>query len=329
MNITPTSGKRISASYRDSFIAQSNHTTIRKPWKSLATVAFGLFLSVPGLTQAQYTFTTIDVPNATATLANGNSTNAIAGQFDDANGNTHGFVRNNGVFTTIDFPGAIFTSINGINSSGQLAGTYVDGGTPHAFFNNNNQFRTLVPPGSIRSQGGFINTLSQVVGTYRDANQKRHGFIWHGTFTATFNVPGDDPVLGTVAFGINDFGEVVGNYVAAGDVKPNGSATHRHGFLRSSDGTSFTTFDVPNAIVTIGEGINNDGTIVGVYTLTDGKLHGFVLNNGVVFTTVDVPDSNGKAQQTEINSINANGEIVGFYNDYKGVAHGFLGVPTP
>jgi len=40
---------------------------------SLAAVAFGLFLSVPGLTQAQYTFTTIDVPKATATLANGNS----------------------------------------------------------------------------------------------------------------------------------------------------------------------------------------------------------------------------------------------------------------
>jgi probable HAF family extracellular repeat protein len=323
--------KRVGASQRDFVITQNNRVTIRKPWKSLATVAFGLFLSVPGLTQAQYSFKTIDVPNATATLANGNSTNAIAGQFDDAHG-THGFVRDiNGVFTTINEPDAAgFTAINGINSSAQLAGTYNDaGGTPHAFFKNNGNFKTLVPPGSIRSQGGFINTQGQVVGTYRDENNKRHGFIWlPGRFT-TFNVPGDDPVLGTVAFGINDFGEVVGNYVAAGDVKPNGSATHRHGFLRSSDGTSFTTFDVPNAIITIGEGINNNGTIVGVYTLTDGKLHGFVLNNGVFTNPVDVPDSNGKAQQTEINSINLNGEIVGFYNDFKGVAHGFRGVPTP
>jgi hypothetical protein len=52
MDIKPTSGKRISDSQRGSFTAQSNQTTIRKPWKSLAIVAFGLFVSIPGLTQA-------------------------------------------------------------------------------------------------------------------------------------------------------------------------------------------------------------------------------------------------------------------------------------
>jgi hypothetical protein len=104
---------------------------VRKSWKSLAAVAFGLFLSVPGLTQAQYRFTTIDVPGATRTAANGNSTHQVVGDFDDAGG-THGFVLNNdnGVFTTIDVPGAKSTSLNGINAAGQLAGTYnvVEGG---------------------------------------------------------------------------------------------------------------------------------------------------------------------------------------------------------
>jgi hypothetical protein len=61
----------------------------------------------PGLTQAQYTFTTIDVPGSTRTAANGNSTHEIAGEFDDADGNTHGFVLNKGVFTTINAPGAV------------------------------------------------------------------------------------------------------------------------------------------------------------------------------------------------------------------------------
>jgi hypothetical protein len=87
MDINRTSGKRVSASQRDFVTAQSNQATIRKPWKSLAAVAFGLLLSVPGLTQAQYRFSTIDVPGATATAANGNSTNEIAGQFNDAGGN--------------------------------------------------------------------------------------------------------------------------------------------------------------------------------------------------------------------------------------------------
>jgi hypothetical protein len=158
MDINRTSGKRVSASQRDVVTAQSNQATIRKPWKSLAAVAFGLLLSVPGLTQAQYRFTPINVPGATATSANGNSTHEIAGGFDDAGGNTHGFVLNKGVLTTIDVPvpGATTTFLNGINAAGQLAGTYIDGaGTVHAFFKNNGYFTTLDPPGSIRTQGGF------------------------------------------------------------------------------------------------------------------------------------------------------------------------------
>src|SRR3989440_8460826 len=83
----------------------------------LVAVALGLFLAVPGPAKAQYRFTTIDVPSATSTAVNGDSTNAIAGQFDDAAGDTHGFVlTNNGDFTQIDVPGAIFTTVNGINA---------------------------------------------------------------------------------------------------------------------------------------------------------------------------------------------------------------------
>ena len=87
-------------------------------------------------------------------------------------------------------------------------------------------FTTLDPPGSTRSQAGFLNAQGQAVGTYRDSNQKRHGFIWNkGVFTALLiNVPGDDPVFGTVAIGINDPGQVVGDYVDKQTQK-------RHGFL--------------------------------------------------------------------------------------------------
>jgi probable HAF family extracellular repeat protein len=337
MDINGTSGKRVSVSQRDFVTAQSNQPTIRKPWKSLAAVAFGLLLSVPVLAQAQvgkadvkcvvkYRFSPIDVPGATRTAADGNSTHEISGDFDDANGNTHGFVLNKGVFTTIDAPGADGgTIINGINASGQLAGTFIVGGTVHAFFQNKGYFTTIDPLGSIRTQGGFINAQGQVVGTYRDANSTRHGFIWRNSTFTIFNVPGDDPVLGTVAFGINDIGEVVGDYVKKND-------QHRYGFLRSRKG-DFTTFDVPGAGLTIGEGINNAGTIVGVYVAaTDGTLHGFVSNNGVVFTTVDFPPDSSGAQNTAIYSINAKGEIVGAYSDLKDTqllhSHGFLGVPV-
>jgi uncharacterized membrane protein len=283
-----------------------------------------MLLSVPGLTQAQFRFTTIDVPGEMGTEVNGNSPLAIAGQYGfQPNGNPlHGFVLKNGSFTTIDVPIALdpesvlATEVDGINAPGQLVGTYFVGSTTHAFFENNGNFIKLDPI-NVRSQGGGINAKGQVSGTYRDKSQYRHGFIWfNGNFT-TFNVPGDATPLGTVAFGINDIGDVVGDYVAKSD-------GNRHGFLRSSNGVDFTTLDVPHAVLTVAEGINNSGTIVGVYLDANFNRRGFVLNNGVFMFPVDVPD----AQQTEINSINAIGEIGGYYIDSKGVTHGFIGVPA-
>jgi hypothetical protein len=335
MDIKATLGKRVSARQGDFATAQSNQATIRKPWKSLAAMAFGLLLSVPGFTQAQYNFTTIDVTiggqHATATEPNGNSTNAIVGQFNFEDGLQHGFVLNNGVFTEVDVPdskgNAQQTAINGIDAAGRLAGTYLDSSDPphfHAFFGNKGGFTTLDPPGSFATTGGFINAQSQVVGFYRAdplEPQRRRGFIWrNGTFT-TFNEPDDASNFGTRAFGINDIGEVVGDYQTA-DGK-------RHGYLRSKK-DDFTTLDVTGAVLTTAEGINNAGTIVGFYnTVVDPQTmetftHGFVLKKGI-FTTVEVRDSNGNAQPTQIFSINAKGEIVGSYDDSKGVQHGFVG----
>ena len=51
---------------------------------------------------------------------------------------------------------------------------------------------------------------------------------------------------GTVGLGINDFGDVVGDYVD--------SAGNRHGFVRSKG--IYTTLDVPGAVLTVAEGIN-------------------------------------------------------------------------
>ncbi|MEO7319762.1 MAG: hypothetical protein ABIZ56_12300, partial [Chthoniobacteraceae bacterium] len=184
--------------------------------KLLSVVTLGLLLGLPGLAQAQYLFTPIDVPGALSTGANANSTKDIAGQFDDAAGNRHGFILSKGSFNTIDIPGALFTVINGINAPGRFTGTYADAsGTPHAFVWSKGVFTTLYPPGSIRSQGGFINAQGEAAGAYRDADQKRHGFIWKDGVFTTFNVPGDNTPLGTVPLGINDRGEVVGSYVDA------------------------------------------------------------------------------------------------------------------
>jgi len=263
-----------------------------------------------------YTFTTVDVVDSLGTSVNANSTHAVAGDFDDADGNTHGFVLRKGVFTQIDvpYPDAISTSINGINAKGVLAGTYFDDNWRriHAFTSSNGVFTVLDPPGSTESQGGFINGRGEVVGGYRDVNNVRHAFLWRKGVFATIDPPDGHPTLGPVAFGINNHGNVVGTYVDPDE--------NRHGFLLSKG--TFTDVDVPDAAYTVAEGISDDGTIVGLYMAGDGSFHGFVYSDGL-YNAIDVPGST----RTYVLSINAAGEIAGNYDDADGLTHGFVAKP--
>src|SRR6516165_2430852 len=66
--------------------------------KKLMAMALGLLLGLPGLAKAdvKFGFSKIDVviPGVivSGTAANANSPNAIAGEYDDGGGKTHGFI---------------------------------------------------------------------------------------------------------------------------------------------------------------------------------------------------------------------------------------------
>ena len=298
---------------------QTNHTlatTEKRLTRGslVATAATALLLGGLLLSQAQeYSFDTINVPGATRTSATGNSPTAIAGELDDANGDTHGFILRNGVVTTIDVPGAASTGLNGINASGTFTGTYFDtnANRSFAFVSRDGVLTKLDPPGAIHSQGGFLNSQGEVVGGHRNSSGRRLAFLWrNGVFTTIDPSPGS--AIGPVAFGINDRGQIVGTYVDTDD--------DRHGFLLSNG--TYTRLDVPGAAFTVAQGINNAGQIVGLYLAADDTIHGFVLSGGV-YTTIDIPG----ATNTSIYSINAKGEIVGEFDDANGT-HGFLGTPA-
>ena len=89
---------------------------------------------------------------------------------------------------------------------------------------------------------------------------------------------------------------------------------------------SFVTIDVPGAVSTtsaVGSDrlkINAQGQIVGGYTDTLGKTHGFLLSNGN-FTTFDYPG----AVYTTLNDISPGGDtLLGIYKDTSLMFHGFL-----
>jgi probable HAF family extracellular repeat protein len=69
---------------------------------------------------------------------------------------------------------------------------------------------------------------------------------------------------------------------------------------------TFTTVSFPGSSSSVATGINNAGQIVGTYTDTAGKVHGFLDTNGV-YKSIDVPGST----QTIPTGINNAGQIVG------------------
>jgi probable HAF family extracellular repeat protein len=90
------------------------------------------------------------------------------------------------------------------------------------------------------------------------------------------------------------------------------------GLAQDVTGT-FVPIEVPGAQSTAARAITADGRIVGQFTDTNGRTHGFLLADGS-FTTIDVPG----ARSTFANGINSRGDIVGSWVDSAGVQHGFL-----
>jgi probable HAF family extracellular repeat protein len=265
--------------------------------------------SSPG-NAAAFTFTTIDVPGASATFADGiNDAGQIVGTNNTA-GNFHGFLDIGGSFTTIDVPGAFDTGAHGINDAGQIVGNFSVGGPlsptifPHGFLRDTG-FTVVDAPFAITGTQpfGISGAGDKIVGNFFKGFGPLAFLDTGGSFT-TIDPPG--AVLAS-AFGINSMGDkIVGQFST-------------HGFL--DIGGSFTIIDVPGGLGTSANGVNDAGQVVGFFV--DGAgTHGF-LDIGGSFTTIDVPG----APATFANGINNAGQIVGEFEDSAGISHGFLATP--
>src|SRR5436190_329182 len=174
--------------------------------RMLAAMVFGLVLGAPGAARAQFDFTTFDVPGAASTAVNGNSTTAIVGEFDDEDGNTHGFVFSKGVFTQIDGPGSVRTSAFFINAQGQVVGTYRDADNlGHGFVWTKGVFATFDKPDAVLTSAIGINDHGDVVGVYLDVDGNLHGFVLSKGVYMTLDALGADGT--TIAQGINNAGQ--------------------------------------------------------------------------------------------------------------------------
>jgi hypothetical protein len=264
------------------------------------------------------------------------------------------------VVTTFDYPGAgNSTTAYGINNRGDIAGDYLDASNVRRGFvrlNNGHFSAPIVEPNDTGNftRGRGINNVRTIDGDFFNvADNSFHGFILTGSTFTQFDI---GPGLSTDLFGINDAGNFVGAYGStvqvtqafvnitgtttvitipgqddasasginnlnqvAGDYSTN-SGLLRHGFFRDSNGALTFPIDFPGATITVQNGINDRGWIVGRYDLADNIDHGFFLKLPNTFISFDYPGATG----TSFNGINKNGLISGRYTDAGGLRHGFV-----
>ncbi len=126
----------------------------------------------------------------------------------------------------------------------------------------------------------------------------------------------DDPDGNSVAFGINDLGQIVGHY--------SDSSGATHGFLYS--GGTYTPVDNLMATFTVAYGINDAGYIIGQDISSKGNLESFVYSSsGFLFADVKYLTYNlgNTTDTTELYGI-SNAGLVGEIKDASNTSHGFL-----
>jgi hypothetical protein len=229
-----------------------------------ASVNKGFTLTLPS------TFTAENFPQSTMTQVIGinNNTNVATGGFYvDKKNVTHGFLHRTGKWTTVDFPGTTFNQILGLNDIGQAAGYYQDAAGnfhPYIYAKTGGVFSEIFLPGTSSAQATGINNSQTIVGFYLDANQVSHGWELNGGTYTALNFPGS---TSTQALGINNLNQIVGSYTD--------SANAMHGFVYS--GGTWTSVDDPSGIgITLINGINDTGKIVGFIVISPTVNTGFV-----------------------------------------------------
>jgi hypothetical protein len=232
-------------------------------------------------------------------------------------------------FTNFEGPGsgsaaAAGTNMNGIANDGAGVGFGIDnaGNFTNFIRNPNGTFTTLNINGSATAMALGINSAGAVVGTVNGAAF----FLPNGGPAQALASPG----TATAAFGINDNGNIVGQFT---------SGTTTPGFFIANDAaTSFITINAPSGPDTVNaQGVNDNGLIVGFYVGTDGQDHGFMGQEGnavggvlagTAIADPIIPAVSGEPGATfvfsQILGINDHGIAVGYYGDSTASQHGFL-----
>jgi probable HAF family extracellular repeat protein len=275
-----------------------------------------------------YTFKTIDAPVPQSmyelTAADINDNGKIVGSYFDNANNQHGFVYDVNTFSTLDVPGEQFTGLSSINASGKIVVNStrfpydIDLRETVSYLYSGGIFSPFIYPDVVKFIALYgINASGQMIGQADIDNPC-------GSFCTSIHREGilvsSDGIKTTLPGAprtFNNKGQIVGKFIPE-----SGGPFYTPGFfLYDTNSQQTRTLIVPDSIAVFDEPrcINDNGQVVGQYSLTSpSDSHGFLFHNDV-FTKLDVPGGTN----TDPKWINNSGQVVGYYNSGTS-SHGFV-----
>lgn len=174
-------------------------------------------------------------------------------------------------FTTLTAPDGGPAQVFDINNQGQIALTAI-GGPGRGYVYSGGSFTALAgPAGALGFNAMGLSDNGVVVGSFYttefvdpDTGETLRGpdsgYIFDGSAYTAFNVPGADA---TLPRGVSPDGRYVTGYYSAG--------SSNRAFLLDRSNGSFTDLSTPNSRLTIAQGINAAGTVVGSDVIVAGS----------------------------------------------------------
>jgi hypothetical protein len=230
------------------------------------------------------TFTNENFPGSTQTQVTcvNNGPGQSAGFWVDSHGNQFGFTHSTaGGFKSYRDPNAgtatgQITNILGINDNNLAVGFWTNPnasvGGPHGFELNlaTGKFTEIDVRGATSTSVTAINDKNDIVGFYTTAGAT-YGFLLKNGVFYSFSFPVGNT---TEPLGINDNDEIVGSYNV-------GTAQYGFTITNPLDFASYQTIVDPDGVtgstaMTVVNGVNDKGQLVGFYLDSNGNTDGFL-----------------------------------------------------
>jgi probable HAF family extracellular repeat protein len=205
-----------------------------------------------------------------------NNQGQIAGRVSSVfpRGNNHAVLWDDLTPVDIGTLGGYTSEAFAINNDGIVVG-FADNemGKPEAFKYENEELFGLSTLGGDVSHAVDINDLGQIVGYSVSNNNTQHAFIWENgqmrDLGQLVKIPNVDPnTIGSFAFGINNKGDVVGQYSGQAALWRGGKVFNLNACR--TDNTAIS-------VLTEARDINDLGWIIGQGTVPNGKKHAFIM----------------------------------------------------